>query len=66
MAFLNEKGLERLLSHLISMLNNKIDKMDVATDEDIIDLMLKMDMLPIIQDSDGTILIDSDNAIILI
>jgi hypothetical protein len=66
MAFLNEKGLERLLSHLISLLNSKMDKMDVATDEDIIDLMLKMDMLPIIQDSDGTILIDSDNAIILI
>ena len=66
MAFLNEIGLERLLSHLISLLSNKMDKMDVATDEDIIDLMLKMDMLPIIQDSDGTVLVDSDNAIILI
>ena len=36
-----------------------------ATDQDIIDLMLDMDMMPVVQDSDGTILVDSDNTIIL-
>lgn len=37
-----------------------------ATDSDIIDLLLDMDMMPVVQDADGTILIDNDNAIILI
>ena len=37
-----------------------------ATDEDIIDLMLEMGMMPVVQDTDGFILTDSDNAIILI
>ena len=36
-----------------------------ATDQDIIDLMLDMGMMPVVQDSDGTILVDSDNTIIL-
>lgn len=36
-----------------------------ATDEDIIDLLLDMDMMPVVQDTDGTILVDSDNTIIL-
>lgn len=42
------------------------NKPDVATDDDIIDLMLDMDMMPVVQDADGTILVDSDNTIILI
>lgn len=41
------------------------NKPDVATDEDIIDLMLDMDMMPVVQDTDGTVLVDSDNTIIL-
>lgn len=36
-----------------------------ATDEDIIDLLLDMDMMLVIQDTDGTVLVDSDNTIIL-
>lgn len=36
-----------------------------ATDSDIIDLLLDMDMMPVVQDTDGTILVDSDNTIIL-
>lgn len=41
------------------------NKPDVATDDDIIELMLEMDVMPIVQDADGTILIDSDNTVIL-
>lgn len=37
-----------------------------ATDGDIIDLMLDMDMMPVVQDADGTILVDNDNTIILV
>ena len=37
-----------------------------TTNEDIIDLMLNMNMMPVVQDADGSILVDSDNAIILI
>lgn len=36
-----------------------------ATDEDIIDLLLDMGMMPVVQDTDGTVLVDSDNTIIL-
>lgn len=36
-----------------------------ATDDEVIDLMLEMDMMPVVQDTDGTILVDNDNAIIL-
>ena len=36
-----------------------------ATDEDIIDLLLDMDMMPVVQDIDGTVLVDSDNTILL-
>lgn len=36
-----------------------------ATDQDVIDLLLDMDMMPVVQDTDGTILVDSDNTIIL-
>ena len=36
-----------------------------ATDEDIIDLMLDVDMMPVVQDADGAILVDSDNTILL-
>ena len=39
---------------------------EIPNDEDIIDLMLDMDMMPVVRDADGSILIDSDNAIILI
>lgn len=41
------------------------DNIPVATDKDIIDLMLDVDMMPVVQDSDGTILVDSDDTIIL-
>ena len=37
-----------------------------ATDEDIINLMLDTGMMPVLQDTDGAILVDGDNAIILI
>lgn len=36
-----------------------------ATDEEIVEVMLEMDMMPIVQDADGTILVDNDNTIIL-
>lgn len=48
-----------------SQLNYIKNKPEIATDEDVIDLMLDMDLMPVVQDVDGTILIDSDNAIIL-
>ena len=37
----------------------------VATDEEIIDMMLEVGIMPVVQDTDGTILIDNDNTIIL-
>ena len=36
-----------------------------ATDEDIIDLLLDVGMMPVVQDADGAILVDGDNTIIL-
>ena len=41
------------------------NKPDVATDDDVINLMLELDMMPVVQDADGTILVDSDGAILL-
>lgn len=42
-----------------------LENINVATDQDIIDLMLDMDMMPVVQDADGTVLVDSDDTIIL-
>ena len=36
-----------------------------SNDEDIVSMMLELDALPIVQDTDGTILIDSDKSILL-
>ena len=36
-----------------------------ATDEEIVEAMLEMDMMPVVQNTDGTILVDNDNTIIL-
>lgn len=36
-----------------------------ATDEEIIDMMLEVGIMPVVQDTDGTILIDNDDTIIL-
>lgn len=37
-----------------------------ATDDEIIDMMLEIDMLPVVQDTDGSVLVDSDNSILMI
>lgn len=36
-----------------------------ATDEEIIDMMLELDILPTIVDADGSVLVDSDETIVL-
>ena len=41
-------------------------ELPVATDDEIIDMMLENDMLPVIQDTDGSVLVDSDNSILMI
>lgn len=50
--------------------SNAIDyiknKPEAATDEEIIDMMLSIDMMPVVQDADGSILVDSDKAILMI
>ena len=42
------------------------NKPEAATDEEIIDMMLSIDMMPVMQDADGSILVDSDEAILMI
>ena len=61
-------SLQRLvIAPLKRLIDKKVDKSDIdaATDEDVIGLLLDMDMMPVVQDADGAILVDSDNIIIL-
>ena len=60
--------IKTLINALKTWAENKFlayENISVATDQDIIELMLDMDMMLIVQDTDGTILVDSDNTIIL-
>lgn len=60
--------IKTLINALKTWAENKFlthENISVATDQDIIELMLDMDMMPVVQDTDGTILVDSDNTIIL-
>lgn len=60
--------IKTLINALKTWAENKFlthENISVATDQDIIELMLDMDMMPVVQDADGTILVDSDNTIIL-
>ena len=55
------------LKQAIKIIRYWIDnKFQIATDEDIIDSLLEIDMLPAVGDKDGAILIDEDNSILLI
>lgn len=60
--------IKTLINALKAWAENKFlthENISVATDQDIIELMLDMDMMLVVQDTDGTILVDSDNTIIL-
>lgn len=41
-------------------------KFQIATDENIIDSLLEIDMLPAVGDKNGAIIVDKDNSILLI
>lgn len=45
--------------------NGIIEWANLSTDEEIIQTMLEFDAFPIVQDTDGTILTDFDNSILL-
>ena len=66
MAFLDKIGVERLWNHILIKLNNKVDKNHAATDDDIIELLVSMDMMPVITDADGNIMTDENDAILLV
>lgn len=51
--------------YLVTNENGIVEWADLSTDEQIIETMLELDAFPIVQDTDGTILIDSDNSILL-
>ena len=55
------------LKQAIKIIQYWIDsKFQIATDEDIIDSLLEIDMLPTVGDENGAILTDEDNSILLI
>ena len=43
----------------------KIDKSEIATDDEILELLAQEDMLPVVADSDGALLADENNNILL-
>jgi hypothetical protein len=56
---------ERLWQHIIAKLNTKIDKTEIATNDEVIDMLAQEDMLPAVVDSDGGILSDENGNVIL-
>lgn len=55
------------LKQAIKIIQYWIDsKFQIATDEDIIDSLLEIDMLPTVGDKNGAILTDEENIILLI
>ena len=46
--------------------NNFFSHENIATDDEVIDSLLAVDMLPVVSDEDGSILVDKDNSILLI
>ena len=55
------------LKQAIKIIRYWIDsKFQIATDEDIIDSLLEIDMLPAVGDKDGAIITDEENIILLI
>ncbi len=59
MAFLDNIGVERLWQHIVL-------RTQEATDEEVIDLFLTMDMMPVVTDADGNIITDENDAILLV
>ena len=55
------------LKQAIKIIRYWIDsKFQIATDEDIIDSLLEIDMLPAVGEKDGAIITDEENIILLI
>lgn len=46
-------------------LANKIDKTDIATDDEILELLAELDVLPAVTDTDGSILADENENVLL-
>lgn len=46
-------------------LANKIDKTDIATDDEILELLAELDVLPVVTDTDGSILADENENVLL-
>ena len=56
---------ERMWSHVMIRLGRKIDKTEISTEDEVLDLLIKEDMLVAVTDSDGALLADEKNDILL-
>lgn len=52
-------------SHVMIRLGRKIDKTEISTEDEALDLLIKEDMLVAVTDSDGALLADEKNDILL-
>lgn len=81
MPFLDKNGVSRLWMHIIAKLNTKVDRSelddlkqeisgsigapDITTDDEVIDMMFETDILPVVADSDDSVLTDENGDILL-
>ena len=63
MAFIENTGLERLWGHIVHRLSLKFDESDIATDKDILNTMIKLDIVAPIADSNNKIYTSSDGKV---
>ena len=56
---------ERMWSHIMARLGGKIDKTEIATDDEVLDLLIEEDMVAAVADSDGVLLADENDNILL-
>lgn len=73
MSFLDSVGLSQLWSKIVVALNKKVNKKDFESfksnlktdDNEIIELFIQEDVLPVVTDADDSILVDEDENILL-
>lgn len=63
MAFIENTGLERLWGHIVHRLSLKVDKSDIATDEDVLVAMTELDAVAPIADTNNKVYTSNDGKV---
>lgn len=63
MAFLENTGLERVWGHIVHRLSQKVDKSDIATDEDVLAMMTELDAVTPISDTNNKVYTSNDGKV---